>query len=379
MTTRYFGQPIRRNEDPRLLTGQAPFTDDVHLPGHAARGVRAQRLCPRPHRGIDTSRRATCPAWWPSTPPPTWATTGSPARCWSRRRPSRTWSSTRARRCRWPRTRCAMRASRLRWSSPKAATSPRTPSTRSSSRWRCCRPWSTSGRGAAARRAARPRRPGHRTSTPTSSRRRATTPRRRSAGRRGHQAPLRLRPRHGGRHGEPRHRRRLGRARAEQLTIWDTTQAPIPIRNGLAGMLGLSENQVRVIAPFIGGGFGPKIMMFYPEEVLIPWIAMRLGRPVKWIEDRRENFFATTQERGQVHEAEIALTQRRQDPGRQGRLPARHRRLCTLRPDRAAQQPVHAAGPVRRAPTTTASSRRSSPTSRSSRPTAAPAASTASS
>ncbi len=90
--------------------------------------------------------------------------------------------------------------------------------------------------------------------------------------------------------------------------MWDTTQAPIPIRNGLAGMLGLSEHQVRVIAPFIGGGFGPKIMMFYPEEVLLPWIAMRLNRPIKWIEDRRENFFATTQERGQIHEAEIALT-----------------------------------------------------------------------
>jgi carbon-monoxide dehydrogenase large subunit len=96
-------------------------------------------------------------------------------------------------------------------------------------------------------------------------------------------------------------------AKSEQLTMWDTTQAPIAIRNGLAGMLGLSEKQVRVIAPFIGGGFGPKIMMFYPEEVLLPWISMRLGRPVKWIEDRQENFFATTQERGQLHEAEIAL------------------------------------------------------------------------
>jgi aerobic carbon-monoxide dehydrogenase large subunit len=97
-------------------------------------------------------------------------------------------------------------------------------------------------------------------------------------------------------------------AKSEALTVWDTTQAPIPIRNGLANMLGLAEKQVRVIAPFIGGGFGPKIMMFYPEEVLLPWIAMRLGRPVKWIEDRQENFYATTQERGQVHEAEIALT-----------------------------------------------------------------------
>ncbi|MGH7754429.1 MAG: xanthine dehydrogenase family protein molybdopterin-binding subunit, partial [Gemmatimonadales bacterium] len=79
-------------------------------------------------------------------------------------------------------------------------------------------------------------------------------------------------------------------ARGEELTIWDTTQAPIPVRNGLAKMLGLLESQVRVVAPFVGGGFGPKIMMFYPEEVLVPWAAIRLRRPVKWSEDRRENF-----------------------------------------------------------------------------------------
>jgi carbon-monoxide dehydrogenase large subunit len=97
-------------------------------------------------------------------------------------------------------------------------------------------------------------------------------------------------------------------ARAEELTIWDTTQAPIPIRNGLAQMLGLLESQVNVIAPFVGGGFGPKIMMFYPEELLLPWAALRLNRPLKWTEDRQENFYATTQERGQVHDAEMALT-----------------------------------------------------------------------
>ena len=95
---------------------------------------------------------------------------------------------------------------------------------------------------------------------------------------------------------------------AEELTIWDTTQAPIPIRNGLASMLGLLESQVRVVAPFVGGGFGPKIMMFYPEELLVPWAAMQLGRPIKWTEDRQENFYATTQERGQVHDAEMALS-----------------------------------------------------------------------
>ncbi|MDE0632942.1 MAG: xanthine dehydrogenase family protein molybdopterin-binding subunit [Caldilineaceae bacterium] len=95
--------------------------------------------------------------------------------------------------------------------------------------------------------------------------------------------------------------------KSQRLTIWDTTQAPIAIRNGLASMLGLSEHQVRVIAPFIGGGFGPKIMMFYPEEVLLAWAALQLGSPLKWIEDREENFYATTQERGQVHDAAIAL------------------------------------------------------------------------
>ena len=95
--------------------------------------------------------------------------------------------------------------------------------------------------------------------------------------------------------------------RAGQLTVWDTTQAPVFLRGGLAGMLGLSERQVRVIAPFVGGGFGPKIMLFYPEEVVLPWAAIKLERPIKWIEDRKEHFFATTHERGQIHDAEMAL------------------------------------------------------------------------
>lgn len=97
-------------------------------------------------------------------------------------------------------------------------------------------------------------------------------------------------------------------SRQARLTVWDTTQAPIPIRNGLASRLGLAEHQVRVIAPFVGGGFGPKIMMFYPEELVIPWVSMQLGRPVKWIEDRAENFVGTTHERSQIHDAELALT-----------------------------------------------------------------------
>jgi len=95
--------------------------------------------------------------------------------------------------------------------------------------------------------------------------------------------------------------------RQRNLVMWDSTQAPIPIRNGLARLLGLPQANVRVIAPDIGGGFGPKIMMFYPEEVLVPYAAMQLGQPVKWIEDRRENFAAMNQEREQIHDAAIAV------------------------------------------------------------------------
>lgn len=91
------------------------------------------------------------------------------------------------------------------------------------------------------------------------------------------------------------------------LTCWISTQAPIPIRNGLAAIFHLPEHKVRVIAPNVGGGFGTKIMMFYPEEILTPFAAMRLGRPVKWIEDRRENFISSNQERGQLHDVEYAF------------------------------------------------------------------------
>lgn len=91
------------------------------------------------------------------------------------------------------------------------------------------------------------------------------------------------------------------------LTCWISTQGPIPIRNGLAAIFHLPEHKVRVVAPDVGGGFGTKIMMFYPEEILTPFAARQLGRPVKWIEDRREHFISANQERGQSHEVEYAF------------------------------------------------------------------------
>src|SRR6266571_5222927 len=85
------------------------------------------------------------------------------------------------------------------------------------------------------------------------------------------------------------------------LTAYISTQAPLALARGLAGMLDLLEHRVRVVAPDVGGGFGTKIMLFYPEEVLIPWAAVTLGRPIRWIEDRREHFISANQERGQLH------------------------------------------------------------------------------
>jgi carbon-monoxide dehydrogenase large subunit len=91
------------------------------------------------------------------------------------------------------------------------------------------------------------------------------------------------------------------------LRVWDSTQAPVAIKHGLCKMLGLSQEQVDVVAPDVGGGFGTKIMLFYPEEVLIPYAALRLARPVKWTEDRWEHFVSANQERGQIHDAEVAF------------------------------------------------------------------------
>jgi carbon-monoxide dehydrogenase large subunit len=92
-----------------------------------------------------------------------------------------------------------------------------------------------------------------------------------------------------------------------KLTVYDSTQSPTSIRGGLSVLFGLPESNVEVIAPDVGGGFGPKIMLFYPDEVLVPFAAMQLGRPVKWTEDRQEHFTAVNQERGQLHEVEVGF------------------------------------------------------------------------
>jgi carbon-monoxide dehydrogenase large subunit len=92
----------------------------------------------------------------------------------------------------------------------------------------------------------------------------------------------------------------------DKLTVWSSTQTPHAAKRLLCDHLRLEERQVRVVTPDIGGGFGPKLV-FYPEELCVAFAARRFGRPVKWIEDRREHFIATTQERDQRWQVELAM------------------------------------------------------------------------
>lgn len=93
----------------------------------------------------------------------------------------------------------------------------------------------------------------------------------------------------------------------EELTVWMSTQVPYMVRTRIAEQLHLEEDKVRVIAPEVGGGFGPKVNT-YPEDILVPYLAIKLGRPVRWIEDRREHLLSTAHARDQIHEVEVACT-----------------------------------------------------------------------
>ncbi len=92
-----------------------------------------------------------------------------------------------------------------------------------------------------------------------------------------------------------------------ELTLWNTTQNPHIVRFLCSVVTGVPEDKLRVIAPEVGGGFGSKIAV-YPGELLAVFCSMRLGRPVKWTETRRENYQATTHGRDQLQDVEIAAT-----------------------------------------------------------------------
>src|SRR5438128_10497322 len=81
---------------------------------------------------------------------------------------------------------------------------------------------------------------------------------------------------------------------------------PHQVRQFICELLDLPPHRVRVIAPDVGGGFGAKLIV-YPEDVLIPLLAMRFGRPVRWLEDRVEHMLTATQERTQTHTVEVGF------------------------------------------------------------------------
>jgi carbon-monoxide dehydrogenase large subunit len=93
---------------------------------------------------------------------------------------------------------------------------------------------------------------------------------------------------------------------AEELTLWASTQAPFRLRAEIARILGLPESRVRAVAPEVGGAFGVKTSP-YREDVLVAWAAVRLGRPVRWVPTRSEDFLATNHGRGGTSQGELAL------------------------------------------------------------------------
>ncbi len=94
-------------------------------------------------------------------------------------------------------------------------------------------------------------------------------------------------------------------AQAGRLRMWTSTQTATGVRAAVAAKLGLALTDVDVITPDVGGGFGVKIVHPWPEEVLVPWAARLLGRPVKFTEDRREHFIASAHERAQQHHVTV--------------------------------------------------------------------------
>jgi carbon-monoxide dehydrogenase large subunit len=91
----------------------------------------------------------------------------------------------------------------------------------------------------------------------------------------------------------------------QSLLVHTSTQTSTSVRQAIAARLGLPVDRVDVVTPDVGGGFGVKIVHPWPEEIMVPWAAIRLGRPVKWVEDRREHFISSAHERGQLHEVEV--------------------------------------------------------------------------
>ena len=94
--------------------------------------------------------------------------------------------------------------------------------------------------------------------------------------------------------------------RSDTVTIWSSTQVVHWVRREAAALLELPEARVRCIAPDVGGGFGGKGHV-YPEDLLIAFLARKLGQPVRWIEEPREHLMSATHSRDQLHDVEVGF------------------------------------------------------------------------
>ena len=300
MESRWIGASVRRVEDPRLLVGASRVPRRPARRRRAARRHPAQPRTPTPASAPSTpARRSACPAWWPWPRRPASAprtapfrtlpgfpqTTPSPRRRARRRSPSTSACS--------PRSASATSASRWpRWWRP-TATWPRTPCDLIEVDYEplpvVADAQAALGAGLAA--AA----PGvgsnvaaHFAVTkddPDAAFRAADA----WCGRRLHRAGRRAPD------GAARRARRAER-RGGGLTVWSSNQAPHWLRDAIATVFGLPHERIHVVAPTVGGGFGTKSMV-YPEELLVPRLALLLGRPLKWIDDRHEHFITAIQAR----------------------------------------------------------------------------------
>lgn len=110
---------------------------------------------------------------------------------------------------------------------------------------------------------------------------------------------------------EPRGTAAMPDPASGRMTVYASTQSPHRIRGDLAELLGWPENQIRVIVPEVGGGFGMKANT-YPEDVVVVWAAHQLRKPVKWVSDRTESLLTDVHARDDIHEVEVAF----EDDGR---------------------------------------------------------------
>ena len=354
------GARLLRKEDDRYLRGRGQYVGDIQLAGHAGGGVPAQPAGARAHQGRSASRpirERVLIAEDLAGVASIRADTTLPG-----------FKSSRSRS--WPRPRCATSASWWRCASRRPAPKPRTSSPRSRSISRSCPRSSTCWRRASPA----PRWCTSTGATTSSSNHlvdddlrgvkakaavsvtRASAPRARSC------------RRSKGRGVVPTGTRGSG-----QLVVHSSTQKPHIVRSGLAECLGLDEGQIRVIAPDVGGGFGYKGILL-PEEVALAWATRKLGRPVRWIEDRREQ----PHRQRQLPRAPLRhhRLRRRRRPAAGARLRG-HRRFGRLLVLSVLGLPGGGAGgldparPLRHGRTTAAAPSRSPPTSRRSCPTAA--------